>query len=135
MEEEPQPVFKVLSLSKSPKTHKKRVWKSLKQILQTERSLKWPEDAITCKYKCLQKRMPTKLKHRTFIPRFIIERSSVIQTSEKVFGYFGTHRILHRPSNKTALPQFGGVPNDKNPSERPHSRIFDSQGSDQYRVI
>lgn len=52
MEEEPQPVFKVLSLSKSPKANKKRVWKSLKQILQTERSLKWPEDAITCNNYC-----------------------------------------------------------------------------------
>ncbi|XP_063698308.1 INO80 complex subunit C [Culicoides brevitarsis] len=47
MEEEPQPVFKIVSLSKSPKTNKKRVWKSLKQILQTERSLKWPEEAVT----------------------------------------------------------------------------------------
>lgn len=45
-----QPIFKVTSLSKSPKSNKKRVWKSLKQILQIERSLKWPEDAVTCKY-------------------------------------------------------------------------------------
>lgn len=43
-----QPIFKVTSLS-SPKSNKKRVWKSLKQILQIERSLKWPEDAVTCK--------------------------------------------------------------------------------------
>jgi len=42
--EEPLPSFKVNSLSS---TNKKRVWKSLKQILQIERSLKWPDDAIT----------------------------------------------------------------------------------------
>lgn len=62
MEEEPQPVFKVISLSKSPKANKKRVWKSLKQILQTERSLKWPEEAITCK--CSLKIGLTTLYHR-----------------------------------------------------------------------
>lgn len=28
---------------------KKRAWKSLKQILATERTLQWPENAITCK--------------------------------------------------------------------------------------
>lgn len=30
---------------------KKRVWKSLKQILATERALPWPENAITCESK------------------------------------------------------------------------------------
>lgn len=50
MEEvEVQPIFKVTSLSKSPKSNKKRVWRSLKQILQIERTLKWPDEAITCK--------------------------------------------------------------------------------------
>lgn len=29
--------------------NKNRMWKSLKQILTTERTLQWPEDAVTCK--------------------------------------------------------------------------------------
>lgn len=40
------PPFKRASMMAS----RKRVWKSLKQVLATERTLQWPENAVTCKY-------------------------------------------------------------------------------------
>lgn len=44
------PVFKKATLDDSTVSSKKRAWKSLKQILATERALtQWPENAITCK--------------------------------------------------------------------------------------
>ncbi|CAD7079689.1 unnamed protein product [Hermetia illucens] len=45
--ETPAPVFKKSSLTQQQPGAKKRLWKSLKQILATERLLPWPEDAIT----------------------------------------------------------------------------------------
>lgn len=44
------PIFKKTTLADSPMGTKNRMWKSLKQILATERTLQWPEDAVTCKY-------------------------------------------------------------------------------------
>lgn len=44
----PLPVFKKSTLE-DLSGNKKRTWKSLKQILATERMLQWPEDAVTCK--------------------------------------------------------------------------------------
>lgn len=41
-------VFKKTSLNLSQTGNKKRMWKSLKQILAQERSLPWPQDAIIC---------------------------------------------------------------------------------------
>lgn len=45
---EARPIFKTNSLQNSSKTPsgKKRTWKSLKQIISSERALPWPEDAI-----------------------------------------------------------------------------------------
>lgn len=44
-----KPVFKKCSFSDSPVNgSKKRTWKSLKQILTTERTLQWPDTAVTC---------------------------------------------------------------------------------------
>lgn len=44
------PVFKKATLEdNSSGGNKKRAWKSLKQILATERTLEWPENAVTCK--------------------------------------------------------------------------------------
>lgn len=50
------PVFKKSSLTQQQPGAKKRLWKSLKQILATERLLPWPEDAITCElsFLCLR---------------------------------------------------------------------------------
>lgn len=46
----PLPVFKKISLANSPAGgNKKRTWKSLKQILATERTLQWSDSAVTCK--------------------------------------------------------------------------------------
>lgn len=46
------PVFKKATLEDNSIGNKKRAWKSLKQILATERTLQWPENAITCKFRC-----------------------------------------------------------------------------------
>lgn len=46
--ESTMPSFKCSSMVNNTPGAKKRVWKSLKQILATERSLPWPENAITC---------------------------------------------------------------------------------------
>lgn len=43
------PVFKKATLEDSSIGTKKRAWKSLKQILAVERTLQWPENAVTCK--------------------------------------------------------------------------------------
>lgn len=43
------PVFKKSTLAETTAGNKKRMWKSLKQILATERTLPWPENAVTCK--------------------------------------------------------------------------------------
>ncbi|XP_017771051.1 PREDICTED: INO80 complex subunit C [Nicrophorus vespilloides] len=44
---ESRPVFKCSSFINANKpANKKRAWKSLKQIISTERSLPWPEDHI-----------------------------------------------------------------------------------------
>lgn len=43
------PVFKKATLEDNSIGNKKRAWKSLKQILATERTLQWPENAVTCK--------------------------------------------------------------------------------------
>lgn len=47
-EEEPLPPFKRSSLTNNAAV-KKRLWKSLKSITSTERTLQWPDDAVTCK--------------------------------------------------------------------------------------
>lgn len=44
------PVFKKATLTETSTGNKKRMWKSLKQILATERTLQWPENAVTCKF-------------------------------------------------------------------------------------
>lgn len=49
-EEEKMPPFKRASLSNNSAGVKKRLWKSLKQITSTERTLQWPDDAVTCKW-------------------------------------------------------------------------------------
>lgn len=50
MQEEPKlPIFKKASMVNNGIGVKKRVWKSLKQILATERALQWPENSVTCK--------------------------------------------------------------------------------------
>lgn len=41
--------FKKSTLDDSASGNKKRVWKSLKQILATERTLLWSDDAVICK--------------------------------------------------------------------------------------
>lgn len=47
----PMPIFKAGTLAQSPKAgQKKRMWKSLKQILATEKSLPWGENDVTCKF-------------------------------------------------------------------------------------
>lgn len=45
---EQRPVFKTSSLQNNSKSAngKKRAWKSLKQIISSERALPWPEDAV-----------------------------------------------------------------------------------------
>ncbi|CAH0553830.1 unnamed protein product [Brassicogethes aeneus] len=43
---EPKPVFKVASFQQNKNPNKKRAWKSLKQIITSERALPWPEDVI-----------------------------------------------------------------------------------------
>lgn len=48
-EEETLPPFKRSSLTNNAPGVKKRLWKSLKQITSTERTLQWPDDAVTCK--------------------------------------------------------------------------------------
>ncbi len=48
-EEEVLPPFKRASLTDSAAV-KKRLWKSLKQITSTERTLQWSDDAVTCKF-------------------------------------------------------------------------------------
>lgn len=47
-----EPVFKKRSLADLGPGNKKRTWKSLKQILATERTLQWSDTAVTCKLKC-----------------------------------------------------------------------------------
>lgn len=42
------PVFKRATLEDTSVVNKKRAWKSLKQILATERTLQWLENAVTC---------------------------------------------------------------------------------------
>lgn len=42
------PVFKKATLEDNSIGNKKRAWKSLKQILAIERTLQWPDNAITC---------------------------------------------------------------------------------------
>lgn len=42
------PVFKKATLEDNSIVTKKRAWKSLKQILATERTLLWPDNAVTC---------------------------------------------------------------------------------------
>lgn len=44
------PVFKKATLEDNSIGTKKRAWKSLKQILATERTLQWPDNAVTCKW-------------------------------------------------------------------------------------
>lgn len=46
----PMPIFKKATFEDNSSGNKKRAWKSLKQILATERTLQWPENAITCKF-------------------------------------------------------------------------------------
>lgn len=41
--------FKKSSLGDASTGNKKRMWKSLKQILATERTSQWPDNAVTCK--------------------------------------------------------------------------------------
>ncbi|XP_022905606.1 INO80 complex subunit C [Onthophagus taurus] len=44
---EEKPVFKLTSFQMSAKVgNKKRMWKSLKQVISSERSLPWPEDYV-----------------------------------------------------------------------------------------
>ncbi|CAH1374287.1 unnamed protein product [Tenebrio molitor] len=44
---EPKPVFKTASFYHNSKTNaKKRAWKSLKQIISTEKPLPWPENVV-----------------------------------------------------------------------------------------
>lgn len=43
------PAFKRATLEDNSIGNKKRAWKSLKQILAIERTLQWPDNAITCK--------------------------------------------------------------------------------------
>lgn len=49
-EEEEFPVFKKQTFAMNETGTKKRIWKSLKQILAHEKTLQWPENAITCKF-------------------------------------------------------------------------------------
>lgn len=51
-ESNPLAIFKKATLGDNSLGNKKRAWKSLKQILATERMLQWPENAITCKLLC-----------------------------------------------------------------------------------
>lgn len=44
------PVFKKATFEDNSIGNKKRAWKSLKQILATERTLQWPENAVACKW-------------------------------------------------------------------------------------
>lgn len=43
------PVFRRATMADASVGNKKRAWKSLKQILATERTLQWQENAVTCK--------------------------------------------------------------------------------------
>lgn len=44
---EPKPIFKTTSFYQNSKcSAKKRAWKSLKQIIATEKSLPWPDDVV-----------------------------------------------------------------------------------------
>lgn len=46
-----KPVFKKMKYVETASgSNKKRMWKSLKQILATERTLQWHPKAITCEY-------------------------------------------------------------------------------------
>ena len=49
MEETKTYIFKKSTLSDNTPGVKKRIWKSLKQILTAERSLPWKEDFVLCK--------------------------------------------------------------------------------------
>lgn len=57
-------LFKKSTLADSGTGNKKRMWKSLKQILATERTLQWPDDAVTCKF--------IVVSHRDYPSQFLI---------------------------------------------------------------
>lgn len=48
------PVFKKATLEDNSIGNKKSAWKSLKQILAVERTLQWPDNAVTCKLHTLK---------------------------------------------------------------------------------
>lgn len=50
MTDDSQPCFKKSTFDQPQPGGKKKVWKGLKQILQTEKMLPWPADAVTCKF-------------------------------------------------------------------------------------
>lgn len=50
MSDDSQPCFKRSTFDQPQPGGKKKVWKGLKQILQTEKMLPWPENAVTCKF-------------------------------------------------------------------------------------
>lgn len=49
-DKQPQYCFKSTTFEHTSKVgNKKKVWKSLKQILASEKALKWPENTVLCK--------------------------------------------------------------------------------------
>lgn len=77
-EEEVLPPFKRTSLTNNSTGVKKRLWKSLKQITSTERTLQWSDDAVTCKLIKCKKLMFVDQKIFFFNVRHFGESSSII---------------------------------------------------------
>lgn len=97
MQEEPKlPIFKKASMVNNGVGVKKRVWKSLKQILATERALQWPENAVTCKK--IHNICPFPFVNSfVFIQnRFINQSTTILQTSQKIFRHIWFVSIIHR---------------------------------------
>lgn len=76
-----EPIFKNATLSQVVTGGtKKRLWKSTKQILATERSYQWPENAVICKFFNLyyKNNFYFILKKYTNIFRFINKCTTII---------------------------------------------------------
>lgn len=80
------PVFKKIALADVAPGNKKRLWKSLKQILAHERTLQWPENSVTCKLQGKHKQQGGKI---------------IIKIVLFALNYFQTQQLTHHhPSNR-----------------------------------
>lgn len=97
------PVFRRATMADASVGNKKRAWKSLKQILATERTLQWQENSVTCKFFIHNQEqhilIQNSIQIKTYLNltcRFFNKRAAIVPASKKILRHFWPNCTIYR---------------------------------------